>query len=73
MPCEECGMIDGLHRSGCRSNNAVNYGFWDLPAEERAAAMDVACERGGVSDFYDLPPEDRDRAYRQAVDGTSLG
>lgn len=64
MPCEEGGMIDGLHDAGCR---AVNHGFWDLPADERAAAMDSACERAGVVNFYDLPPEERDRAYREAA------
>ena len=41
----------------------VNNGFWDRPAEERAARMDAACERGGVSNFFDLSPEERGRAY----------
>jgi len=41
----------------------VNNGFWDRPAEERAARMDAACERGGVSNFSDLSPEERGRAY----------
>ena len=41
----------------------VNNGFWDRPPEERAALMDAACERGGVSNFHDLTPEERGRAY----------
>lgn len=41
----------------------VNNGFWDRPAEERAARMEAACERGGVSNFFDLSPEERGRAY----------
>lgn len=41
----------------------VNNGFWDRPAEERAALMEAACERGGVVNFFDLSPEERVRAY----------
>ncbi|CAB3919968.1 hypothetical protein [Achromobacter ruhlandii] len=43
----------------------MNNGFWDLPADERAAAMEQAAERGGVENFFDLDPEDRARAYNQ--------
>lgn len=41
----------------------VNNGFWDKTPQERAASMDAACERNGVSNFFDLPPEERARAY----------
>lgn len=41
----------------------VNNGFWDRPVEERAARMEAACERNGVTNFLDLPPEERGRAY----------
>ena len=41
----------------------LNHGFWDRPVEERAAIMESACERGGVSNFFDLSAEERDRAY----------
>ena len=43
--------------------NTCNNGFWDRPAEERAARMDAACERGGVESFWDLSPEERGRTY----------
>lgn len=42
---------------------SVNNGFWDRSAEERAARMEAACERNGVSNFSDLSPEERGRAY----------
>lgn len=44
-------------------SRSCNNGFWDRPAEERAARMDAAAERGGVSDFFDLPADERARAY----------
>jgi len=50
-------------KSDTDSSNTVNNGFWDRPADERAARMDAACERGGVSSFWDLSPEERGRAY----------
>lgn len=43
--------------------------FWDLPADERAAAMDRAAEQGGVQNFFDLDPDQRNAAYDQAVSG----
>jgi hypothetical protein len=46
---------------------SVNSGFWDLPAEERGAAMDAACERAGVADFWDLSAEERGEAYDRAA------
>ena len=42
---------------------AMNNGFWDRPAEERGAIMDAACERGNVTNFFDLSPEERGAAY----------
>ena len=44
-------------------NTTVNNGFWDLPAEERAARMETECERNGVDSFFDLSPEERGRTY----------
>lgn len=44
-------------------NNDSNNGFWDRPADDRAERMRDAAERGGVDNFFDLPPEDRARAY----------
>ena len=41
--------------------------FWDLPADERAAAMEQAAEAAGVQDFFDLDPDQRNAAYDQAV------
>lgn len=46
----------------------MNNGFWDRPADERAAIMEHAAERGGVENFFDLEPEDRARAYSQDDD-----
>lgn len=37
--------------------------FRDMPAEERAAVMDAACALWGVTNFFDMSPEDRARAY----------
>ena len=45
-----------------------NNGFFDLPAEERAAATDAACERAGVESFYDLSPEERGACYDKATE-----
>lgn len=47
-------------------SNLVNFGFYDLPAQDRANAMDAACERGGVGNFFDLSPEERAQCYEQA-------
>lgn len=41
----------------------VNNGFWDAPADERAERMQIAAERGGVENFFDLPPEERAICY----------
>ncbi|MFY2995904.1 hypothetical protein ACOTH8_21515 [Achromobacter xylosoxidans] len=46
----------------------MNDGFWDRPADERAAIMERAAERGGVENFFDLDPEDRAQAYHQGED-----
>lgn len=43
--------------------------FWDLPAEERAAAMESATEAAGVDNFFDLPAAERAAAYDKAVYG----
>ena len=53
-------MID--HRNRFNDNN---HGFWDRPADERADRMRRAAERGGVENFFDLPPEDRAQAYEE--------
>jgi hypothetical protein len=49
-------------------NNDSNNGFWDRPADARAERMRDAAERGGVDNFFDLPPEDRARAYEDNRD-----
>jgi len=46
---------------------SINSGFWDLPALDRDAAMTAACDRYGVSDFWDLDPAQRGAVYDQAV------
>lgn len=43
----------------------TNNGFWDRPAYERAERMRDAAERGGVENFFDLPPEERAQAYEE--------
>lgn len=43
----------------------MNSSFWDRPADERAALMERAAERGGVTDFFDLSPEERAATYEQ--------
>lgn len=45
---------------------SVNSGFWDLSAEERAAAYEHAEQLGG-RDFLDLSPEERAAAYEWAA------
>ncbi len=42
---------------------SCNNGFWGRDPEERASRMDAACERGGTSNFFDLPPEERAACY----------
>jgi len=43
--------------------------FFDLPAEDRAAAYEAAEERGGVGrgNFFDLSAEERGAAYDRAL------
>jgi hypothetical protein len=43
--------------------------FYSLPADERAAAKEAACERYGAEDFFDLDPEQRAETYQRAVTG----
>lgn len=45
-----------------------NSGFWDRPADERAERMRAAADRGGVENFFDLPPEERAQAYAEDDD-----
>jgi hypothetical protein len=45
----------------------VNSGFWDLPASQRAQAMQAACDQYQVSDFWDLDPDQRGAVYDRAV------
>lgn len=40
-----------------------NNGFWDRDADDRAERMRAAADRGGVDNFFDLPPDDRAAAY----------
>lgn len=42
-----------------------NNGFFDLGADERYERMQVAAERGGVENFFDLPPEERAQCYEE--------
>ena len=49
-------------------NNDSNNGFWDRPADERAERMRKAAELGGAEKFFDLPPEERARAYEEDRD-----
>ena len=44
-------------------NYSNNNGFWDREPEDRAARMESAAERGGVTHFFDLQPEERAQAY----------
>lgn len=37
--------------------------FWDRAADDRAAVMQSAAERGGAENFFDLSPEERAQAY----------
>lgn len=48
--------------------SSVNNGFWDREPQERAVRMDRACERGGVSNFFDLAPEERAACYEDEDD-----
>lgn len=48
--------------------NDSNQGFWDRPVDERAERMRKAADRGGVENFFDLPPEERAQAYEDARD-----
>lgn len=43
--------------------NTNNNGFFDLEADERSNRMQISAERGGVENFFDLPPEERARCY----------
>lgn len=45
--------------------NDSNNGFWDRPSDERAERMRKAAERGGVENFFDLPPEERATTYQE--------
>lgn len=49
--------------------NTVNNGFWDLHPEDRASAMEAACQRGDSDNFFDLSPEERAEAYDRATGG----
>lgn len=49
--------------SSMSTHGGVNSGFWDLPGDERAEIEQAACERYGVSDFFDLDPEQRRAVY----------
>jgi hypothetical protein len=40
-----------------------NNGFFDLEADERSDRMQIYAERGGVENFFDLPPEERAQCY----------
>jgi hypothetical protein len=46
----------------------VSNGFWDLPAPDRDAAMQDACDRYGVVDFFDLDAAQRGAVYARAAD-----
>ena len=41
----------------------MNNGFWDREPEDRASAMNQACDENDCENFFDLPPEERARAY----------
>ncbi len=40
-----------------------NNGFFDLEADERSNRMQIAADRGGVENFFDLPLEERAQCY----------
>lgn len=44
-------------------NNDSNNGFWGREPDDRAERMRKAAERGGVDNFFDLPPDERAQAY----------
>lgn len=50
-------------RDKFKNYNSSNNGFWDRLADDRAERMRTAAERGGVSNFFDLSPEERAQAY----------
>lgn len=52
---------------------SINDGFWDLDPEDRAAAMQGACDRADIDSFWDLPAEDRAAAYDRATGDFGLG
>ncbi len=43
----------------------INNGFYLLPPDERAIAMERACEKHGVDNFFDLSPEERGEVYEK--------
>lgn len=49
------------------TSEAINRGFWDLPADERAERMREAADRAGVEHFFDMPPEERAQVYEEAM------
>ena len=50
------------------SIRTCNNGFFDLEVDERSERMQIAAERGGVENFFDLPPEERARCYEDEND-----
>ena len=43
--------------------NQCNNGFWELHPDERAARREVVERRNDGVSFYDLPVEERAKAY----------
>lgn len=41
--------------------------FYAMPADERAAEMEKACEKYRVEDFFDLDPEQRHAVYEKVA------
>ena len=54
-PSQTTGIIN--------TRTSMNNGFWDLEPDERGARQEAAMERGGVQNFFDLPPAERSRCY----------
>ncbi len=50
------------------SQSHTNNGFWDRQPQDRAYRMEQAAQRGRVSNFFDLSPEERARAYDNDYD-----
>lgn len=48
---------------------SISSAFYALPAADRDAAKEAACERFGVEDFFDLDPDQRNQVYAEAVSG----